>query len=135
MRIPCFAIIASLLASSAFAASTLYPVRDCNNLMAQLDLNQCAEANFESADKALNVLYRRLLAADTDAKSQSLLKESERAWIAFRDKECLREAASNEGGSIWPMVHSGCLERKTRERICELRENNDLDAPPTPCPK
>lgn len=45
---------------------------------------------------------------------------AEHAWVAFRDAECEFDAADNLGGSIYPMVHSGCLERLTQARLDQL---------------
>jgi uncharacterized protein YecT (DUF1311 family) len=120
----------------AFAGPSLYPKQDCNKAVTQMDLDQCAGANDAAADAALNALYKTLLAQETDAKAVSALKESERAWVVYRDKECAREVGPREeSGSIWPMEMSDCLEEQTARRLCELRRNNDLSAPPQPaCP-
>ena len=59
----------------------LYPVKDCSQLAVQVELNQCAGANYEAADTALNKLYGQLRADQTDAASKQRLTEAERAWI------------------------------------------------------
>lgn len=110
-----------MIASSSGLAASLYPVRDCSQLVTQTELNQCAGANYEAADAALNKLYRQSLAGQADAASKRRLSEAERAWIAYRDRECAFEAGPQQGGgSIWPMEMSNCLENVTVERLHEL---------------
>ena len=58
----------------------------------------------------------------TDQTSRDQLKDAERAWIAYRDKECAWEIGPQEdGGSIWPMAMDNCLQEKTDARIRELK--------------
>jgi len=97
---------------------------DCKKAQAQMDLNYCADRDFQAQDKALNALYR-LLMSKYDVKSQGLLKTAEKTWIAFRDSECTFETASSEGGSIQPMEYSGCLSELTRARIKQLQAQRD----------
>jgi uncharacterized protein YecT (DUF1311 family) len=115
-------------------AATLYPVTDCSQLKTQMELNQCAGANYESADKALNKLYRQVMADQTDAASKERLIEAERAWISYRDKECAYELGpQQEGGSIWPMEMSNCLEDMTAARIRELTKLRGCTAGVSAC--
>jgi uncharacterized protein YecT (DUF1311 family) len=122
MRLFALAMILTLGAAGAVADDAApYPVRDCGQLIAQPDLNACAKANLEAADAALNKLYQQLMAQQGDPKSKSQLRDIERAWIAYRDRECAFEVGpQRDGGSIWPMEMSNCLEKKTAARIREL---------------
>jgi len=47
---------------------------------------------------------------------------SQRAWLAFRDAQCAIEGGEYAGGSMQPMVRSGCLARLTRERTAQLKD-------------
>lgn len=106
---------------AAFAGQALYRVEDCSKAVAQPDLDQCAEDNRESADKALNATYKTLLARLKEPSAIERLKRAERAWISTRDKSCQDEVGpEDEGGSIWPMEMSNCLEEKTAARLREL---------------
>jgi uncharacterized protein YecT (DUF1311 family) len=109
-----FATIALLL-----LASTAARADDCDKAVVQTDINRCAQARYETADKELNAAWRAL----PDVKKTSLRGE-ERAWIARRDADCKAEAAENEGGSIYPTVYFGCMEQKTRERMKALRSSH-----------
>ena len=120
--IAAIAVISSSACHARDGAS--YPTQDCNKANTQLELNQCAQANFESADRKLNEVYHQAMDAAGDESSRAQLRESERAWLTFRDQECARQVGPREGGgSIWPMNLASCLEEKTAQRIRELRRD------------
>lgn len=125
----------ALGAVSATAADTpLYPVEDCGRFTVQMDMNKCAGANLEAADTALNEIYQEVMAQQGDAASKEQLKNVERAWIAYRDKESAFEVGpQKDGGSIWPMEMSNCLERMTAARIRELNELRGCTAGASAC--
>ena len=100
-------------------ASTAAQADACDKAVVQNDLNQCAQDRYDAADRALNEAWRAL----PDVKKTALRGE-ERAWIARRDAGCKEEAAENEGGSIYPMVYFGCMEKKTRERTKALKSSH-----------
>jgi uncharacterized protein YecT (DUF1311 family) len=50
-------------------------------------MNAQARAEFEKADADLNKTYDALLAKLPDAEGKEKLKQSQRAWLAFRDAE------------------------------------------------
>ena len=94
---------------------------ECDNAMDQPTLNACADQSFRKADAELNAVYKKLQSRKMDdAQAGKLLTAAERAWVAFRDAECEFDAADNIGGTIYPMIYSGCLERLTKARIEQL---------------
>lgn len=119
-------ILPLLLALSASAgnASDDSPFKgiNCKAATVQMELNYCADQDFQAADKKLNAIYRKLLDA-AEPKDRDLLKAAERNWIAYRDSECAYEVAGSEGGSIQPMEYSNCLTEKTVAHIKELESN------------
>ena len=122
MKAILFAIAATFAATAASGQeSAPYKARDCGQLTVQQELNACAGDNLRIADASLNTLYARLMAEQDNAAAKAQLREVERAWIAYRDKECAFEVGPQaDGGSIWPMEMSNCLEEKTAARIREL---------------
>jgi uncharacterized protein YecT (DUF1311 family) len=46
---------------------------------------------------------------------------SQRAWIAYRDAECIWQGFEAHGGSMEPMLVNACLAEKTTQRIKELQ--------------
>jgi uncharacterized protein YecT (DUF1311 family) len=117
-----FAVALLLVATVAHADDApLYPKRNCDDLNAQIEMTTCAGDNENAADAALNTLYQKLMKAQDDAKSKAQLRDLERAWIAYRDKQCAFEIGPREeSGSIWPMEMAMCMEQKTAARIREL---------------
>ncbi|MGA8614315.1 MAG: lysozyme inhibitor LprI family protein [Xanthobacteraceae bacterium] len=124
MRIAALAVIMTLSVAGVRAEDARpYPVADCGKFTTQMDLNKCAAENLQSADKALNGAYQALMAKQDDAASKRRLKDAQRAWIAFRDRECAFEIGPREtGGTIWPTEVSGCLEEITATRIRALTQ-------------
>ena len=94
---------------------------DCKNAMDQNTMNMCADRDYQAADKKLNMVYAKVMTALDDAVTKAKLKTAQRAWIQYRDTECTFETAENEGGSIHPLVYSGCLTRQTTARTKELQ--------------
>ncbi len=125
MRLPRALAAALLLTCTAHAADD---VPDCSpeNLgnLAQQDANYCAAQAYETADQALNDAYKKL-GADRGPAYKAKLKKVELAWIAYRDAECALELDSFGGGSMAPMVYSGCLSRLTKQRTELLVEAMD----------
>lgn len=102
--------------------------------MSQMDLNICADQDYRAADAELNKTYRLVVAAmqatdkelgDIDAAyagALEALKKAQRAWIGYRDGQCELAGFEARGGSMEPMLVSGCLAELTRKRTAELKE-------------
>jgi uncharacterized protein YecT (DUF1311 family) len=88
----------------------------------QQGMNRCAGDAYQRADKALNAEWAKVLAAFEDAEGKKLLLDGQRAWLKYRDAHCRAAAFENLGGSIWPLINSGCLTSLTRERTRELAD-------------
>lgn len=99
----------------------------------QAQMNASAGAEARRADAALNAQWARTYAymKGRDARDRSrgggfgyaaATLASQRAWLAFRDKQCVIEAAEFAGGSMQPMTRAGCLARLTRERTKQLKD-------------
>jgi uncharacterized protein YecT (DUF1311 family) len=116
--------LAAARASAGSGSDDPFKDLDCKKAVAQMELNVCADREFQSWDAKLNVRYRSFLKS-ANPKDQALLKAAERNWIAYRDSECDYETASSEGGSIRPMEYSNCLTAKTRARIAELKSQDN----------
>lgn len=106
---------------------------DCDGSSTQHELNMCARGAYESTDAELNVYWKRVAmdmkrrdididrAADRQPGHFDTLLAGQRAWLTYRDQHCLLESFEMRGGSAAPMVHSGCMERLTRERLGQLK--------------
>jgi len=104
------------------SAVTLYAEDNCADPQTQLDMNLCQQKAFEKADAELNGIYKQVV-AQLDVTGKGLLKEAQRSWIKFRDQECKFEAFKYEGGSMQPLIVSGCLTELTRQRVESLKKS------------
>ena len=129
-------MIATLLLALALQGTTAAQPDEpnCRDPQTQLEMNLCAGIEFERADAELNRVYRESIAGERQAdreldrrydqrpSNETILREAQRAWVAFRDAQCTYEANGEaRGGSMEPMVHGQCLARMTRERTAQLR--------------
>nr|WP_279292473.1 DUF1311 domain-containing protein [Methylobacterium goesingense] len=97
----------------------------CTMRPTQVDRTLCLADALKAADVDLNQVYRTLNdRLDTNGKRN--LVAAERAWIAFRDRECdLRtgydtvDLANN--GTLAPYLVGDCRLGLTRARTTELR--------------
>jgi len=125
--------LAGFMATAAYAqdAETV----DCDNAQTQMDMNTCAEQDFEKADAALNKAYKKAMTAQKaiDAQVQedlgadsvgavAALKKAQRAWIDYRDGQCEGEGFQAHGGSMEPMLVMGCKASLSNSRAKELKE-------------
>lgn len=109
--------LAALFSTAANAQSA-----NCNYAADQASLNRCADQAFKASDAKLNKTYKALM-RQLDAASQQRLKKAQRAWIAYKEAQCAFEAAPSQGGSVYPMVLSICLEAVTSDQT-DLLENH-----------
>ena len=86
----------------------------------QQAMNRCAGEALERADKALNAEWAKVMAGDGKGEDDKLMLEAQRAWIKYRDAHCEAAAYDSKGGSIWPLLVSGCMAELTRRRTREL---------------
>jgi uncharacterized protein YecT (DUF1311 family) len=89
----------------------------------QVENNDCAAESFRQADGELNTLYKeQMKRLEAAPKTKDRLRDSQRAWVVFRDKACLYEAGTaEESGSMWPSENFGCMEYQTKKRIEDIK--------------
>lgn len=81
---------------------------------------QCAGAELEVQDRALNAAYRDLV-SDMNARQKANLLKAQRAWIAFRDADC-QARYDPDWGTLSTINANMCMLRRTVERTIELEE-------------
>ncbi|TWD54224.1 uncharacterized protein YecT (DUF1311 family) [Agrobacterium vitis] len=130
-----FAALACLVVSagSAYAVgpkTNTDTVPDCGNAQTQTEMNECASADFDRADRALNAQWKltRAVMQETDANleddqkgAEKALLNAQRAWIAYRDGQCEAEGFSVRGGTMESMIVADCKARLTDARTKELK--------------
>lgn len=80
----------------------------------------CAEAELAYQDSRLNRAYKALL-ADLDELDKRAAVDAERAWLAFRDKDC-GARAGRYGSNAGPATESICLMETTAYRAQQLED-------------
>lgn len=89
----------------------------------QQTMNFCARHRYDVADKNLNRVYRDSMGKLQDVDAKKRLRDAQRAWITFRDKDCLVQTGPRKpAGSIWPLQHFACMEQHTLRRTQDLQQ-------------
>ena len=107
----------NLSRGAAVLFSLLVPVAQMH-AQTQAAMNAEARADFKKADAELNKTYEALLKKLPDAESKQKLKESQRAWLAFRDAEAAFAAG---GGTMAPTLRYATMTELTEQRIKQLK--------------
>ncbi|CAN7556168.1 lysozyme inhibitor LprI family protein [Aminobacter sp. LjRoot7] len=125
-----------LISMAGAMLASVASAEECyRNDQTQMGMNICAAADYAASDAKLNTAYGDIMKCLSDnADARKMLQDSQRAWIAFRDAECKFASSGVEGGSIQPMIHSGCLQGLTDARVAQLGiylkcEEGDLSCP------
>lgn len=95
---------------------------ECDNPETQTAMNICAQGQYEQADVKLNNTYQAVKASVSGEKADQLIT-AEEAWLTYRDRYCEYVAAQYAGGSMEPLVYSGCLTQLTQDRTAVLDQS------------
>ncbi|MBZ9861554.1 MULTISPECIES: lysozyme inhibitor LprI family protein [unclassified Mesorhizobium] len=119
LAVAIFAVVAGLTMLPTTPAARAATI-DCAAAKTQADLATCTAANAASADAGLNAVYKELAGrlAPTDLKR---LREAQRAWIPFRDKECAFRTQPYAGGSVYATLVETCRQDLTKARLAQLQ--------------
>jgi uncharacterized protein YecT (DUF1311 family) len=109
-----FALCASQLLSLFVALAHIHA-------QTQAAMNAQRRAEFERADAELNKSYEALLKKLPDEQGKEKLKQSQRAWLAFRDSEAAFAADQARGGSMAPTIRYETMTELTQQRIKQLK--------------
>ena len=132
MRLICPLIAMLLLFSAGARAGDEEENIDCENIRNTVESNFCADKDLQSADTKLNALYKQVLTQISedslekpyDRKTwENALRESQRAWMSFRDLDCKGVVPLEwSGGTGTTAAVLICLKEKTETRTKELSE-------------
>jgi uncharacterized protein YecT (DUF1311 family) len=104
----------------------------CTNPQTQAQMTQCAGQAYAAADAAMTRQWKATYAQmkGLDARDTSrgggfgyagALLESQRAWLKYRDTQCIISAGEFAGGSMQPMANAQCKRGLTDLRTRELK--------------
>ncbi|MEN5222698.1 lysozyme inhibitor LprI family protein [Stenotrophomonas sp. TWI377] len=111
------------------AAAPAFAESACDDLSTQMQMNECANEGFETADAALNAVYRQVVGELADAPvALAKLKAAQRLWVQLRDAdlEAQYPVGKDEDprmlyGSMYPMLYIGAKAALTETRTAYLR--------------
>lgn len=129
------AVALGLAVSTVSHSALAQEPAECRNpgSHSQSQMNHCAAARYELADKELNRVYRLVRngarALDREyaemgpnyTGAENALIQSQRGWIAYRDGTCTLAGFEARGGTMEPLLVSGCMRQLTELRTNELR--------------
>jgi uncharacterized protein YecT (DUF1311 family) len=128
-------VLALLATTNAYAQYEVADaLKDCDKN--ELTIATCAKHAADTTDAELNRLYKQILAVMITPEAKQRLKLAQRTWIELRDRDCLvLVGPRSQGGSMYSGLWSRCLERRTRERVVELKKLQQLlKCEERPCP-
>jgi uncharacterized protein YecT (DUF1311 family) len=126
-------MVATLLALATPAGAQWAPETSCDNVDSGYGIRECLTKELVKADAALNASYKRaqdyiaqVADTSTDAKKTWLadLVKAQRAWMAYRDANCLFELIGAEwhNGSGTTAAQQACVLAMTNQRTDELHK-------------
>ena len=116
--------VLTLLASPGHSEKDPFANINCKAASTQLEMNYCANLSFQAADQELNQIYRQLRNTFKQTKQNTQepqLINAQLAWLQYRDLDCKFSADRFKGGSIAPLIYSGCKETLTKQRTTLLK--------------
>lgn len=104
----------------------------CDNARTQAAMNVCANGEYRAADAAMTrawrVAYQAMKRRDAADSSRgggpgdaAAFLKAQRAWLAYRDAECVVEGLQYVGGSMQGMAVAHCRTGLTKARTGQLR--------------
>ncbi len=83
----------------------------------------CLDKEYSYYDGKLNTVYKKIQGYFINYPNErQYLKETQRAWIVYRDKKCKFEGYPMRGGTgEFPIVY-GCKVKETKRRLKELED-------------
>ena len=97
------------------------------------DMALCAWYGYYKKDVALNDTYRELMRRLVSTDVKEALRKSQRAWLEFRDAQCVFSSGDWEGGSFRRVAIAICWEGMTEVREKEFSEILKCNADEGPC--
>jgi len=88
----------------------------------QNEMTANARAEFDKADKELNVVYQKVLKSMDDDISKQKFIAVQKAWLKYRDAQAELDADSERGGSLANQIFAESETETTKARISQLKK-------------
>ena len=95
---------------------------DCENAMTTIDMQECAQQEYQIADKRLNVAYKKLMES-LDETAKVKLVNAQKKWIGFRDSEAEFIADIFRDGTAQGLLYSNAKTELTQHRTKVLEQH------------
>jgi uncharacterized protein YecT (DUF1311 family) len=92
----------------------------CEDALTTAQMQECANRRYARADAELNQAYKQL-ASQLEPQRRGLLRDAQRAWVAFRDKNAAFVASDAEGGTLYPVLEVSERASMTERRAQDLK--------------
>ncbi len=106
--------------STSIAASPEKPAI-CNEPQTTPQMNNCAAALYQQADRRLNEVYKQVISKLNQREREKLIDE-QLAWIQRRDASCKDQGRITPAGSAYAGARDACLAGETDKRTVELEK-------------
>lgn len=113
----------------------------CDSVSDNAELIDCGHTLHAREDAAMTIIYNKLIkkyqledkeypidGISRSGSREESLRESQRAWIKYRDKNCAYETlVLGGGGTMSGSLEWGCLTGITKSRALELQKMLNMD--------
>jgi len=114
-------LLVSLILAPRLAQAQDSVARVCwDTAITQTTLTRCADLDLRTSRLRLQRLLRELRDS-LDSAALPGLDSVQRRWEAYSEAQCRWESEPYDGGTMRPMLESGCLAMLTEERIDQLK--------------
>jgi len=129
---PFLAILLTVFVHATASAQAPF-TPNCADPLTQSEVNMCARADHEAADRAMIAIYDQAIAqlreqdrsyADLGPEhvgAEMLMAASQQTWSTSRSDFCAARGLTYYGGSMRPAVVATCFAMMARSRTEELR--------------
>jgi uncharacterized protein YecT (DUF1311 family) len=94
----------------------------------------CSSQSLLVSNSALNRDYAVVMAR-LSPNGKKALRNAQRAWIVFRDKQCFFESNGDDGGSLAAMTANNCARALTDQRATALAALKTCAEGDVACPR
>ena len=97
-------------------------IEGCANELSNAALHDCLANVLKKADADLDAAVQSAARRWPETQYRTALQRAQRAWVAYRDSQCIAVFQTVEPGSSAPSMELGCRIRLTRERLAAVKE-------------